>query len=159
MDKNKLLTMWKLIKLNNWINCVIKRILRKMYLKSGLLFALILLCLCRVTFGAEILIVISCPYHTVTSCRSLHDNLRQQQISLDSIPKDYDYAIKVHIMHELFNYWTLLDSLPHLRGKTRLLNAQTEWIIWCQHNTHVSSLHALLDQLRRRDAQEVCYRR
>lgn len=126
-----------------------------MHAKPGLLFVLLLLCPCRVTFGSEILFVISCPYHAVNSCRSLHDNLRQQQISLGPIPWDYDYAIKVHIMHELFNYWTLLDSLPHLRGKTRLLNSQTDWIIWCQHNTHVSSLRALLDQLRHRDAQEV----
>lgn len=127
-----------------------------MHSKPGLLLLLLLLCLSCVAFAGEILFVISCPpQYATTSCRSLHDNLRQQQISLDPIPTDYDYAIKVHIMHELFNYWTLLDALPHLRGKTRLLNAQTEWIIWCQHNTHVSSLRALLGQLQHRDAQEV----
>ncbi|KAL7740663.1 hypothetical protein ACLKA6_000036 [Drosophila palustris] len=60
-------------------------------------------------------------------------------------------------MHELFNYWTLLDALPHLRSQTRLLNANTDWIIWCQHNTHVSSLRALLEQLSHRDAHELAY--
>ncbi|EDW03043.1 GH10709 [Drosophila grimshawi] len=60
-------------------------------------------------------------------------------------------------MHELFNYWTLLDALPYLQSKTRLLNTNTDWIIWCQHNTHVSSLRALLDQLHRLDAQELAY--
>ncbi|KAH8263371.1 hypothetical protein KR044_007812 [Drosophila immigrans] len=108
--------------------------------------------------GREILFLISCAPKAEKNCLSLEENLwqQQQQIS-ETIPMDYDYAIKVHIMHELFNYWTLLDALPHLRGQTRLLNANTEWIIWCQHSTNVSSLRALLGQLNRQDAQELAY--
>ncbi|KAH8405112.1 hypothetical protein KR222_001715 [Zaprionus bogoriensis] len=116
-----------------------------------------LLCLARVSLGGEVLFVISCPPHASHSCRGLREHLRQQQQVLAAIPSDYDYAIKVHIMHELFNYWTLLDALPHLRGQARLLNARTEWIIWCQANTHVSSLRALLGQLQRRNAKELAY--
>ncbi|XP_034472167.1 beta-1,3-glucosyltransferase [Drosophila innubila] len=114
-------------------------------------------CFCH---GREILLLISCPQQNAHSCQSLRENLRQQrqQISeLEAIPADYDYVIKVHIMHELFNYWTILDAMPQLRSQTRLLNANTDWIIWCQHNTHVSSLRGLLDQLNRRNAQELAY--
>lgn len=114
----------------------------KMKLKPGLLLLLFLLYIDCKCYGREILLLISCPQHRAHSCQSLRENLRQQQqqiSKLKAIPTDYDYAIKVHIMHELFNYWNLLDALPHLRSQTRLLNANTDWIIWCQHNTHVAS--------------------
>ncbi|XP_030240077.1 beta-1,3-glucosyltransferase [Drosophila navojoa] len=130
--------------------------MHKMQLRPSWQFLLFLTCLGRFCNGSEILLLISCPRQAAEHCRTLRDNLRQQQIS-DEIPRDYNYAIKVHIMHELFNYWTLLDALPYLRGKTRLLNANTDWIIWCQHNTHVASLRGLLDQLHQRDAQELAY--
>lgn len=125
-----------------------------MQLKPSLKILLFLTCCVHLCNGSEILLLISCPQQAAEHCRALRENLREQQIS-EAIPTDYNYAIKVHIMHELFNYWTLLDALPYLRGKTRLLNANTDWIIWCQHNTHVASLRGLLDQLQQRDAQEV----
>ncbi|EDW28229.1 GL19087, partial [Drosophila persimilis] len=37
------------------------------------------------------------------------------------------------------------------------LNARTEWIIWCQHNTHVASLRGLLEQLHSQDPMEAAY--
>lgn len=128
-----------------------------MKFKLGLLLLLILVYLGRKCHGREILLLISCPHHSRHICQSQHEILRQQISELEAIPMDYDYVIKVHIMHELFNYWTLLDALPHLRSQTRLLNANTDWIIWCQHNTHVSSLQGLLEHLNRRDAQELAY--
>ncbi|XP_060666011.1 beta-1,3-glucosyltransferase-like [Drosophila nasuta] len=126
--------------------------------KHHLLLIWFTLCFDYLCHGREILFVISCPREGLKNCRKMEENLWQQQQQITKmIPMDYDYAIKVHIMHELFNYWTLLDALPHLRSQTRLLNANTEWIIWCQQNTNVSSLRALLDQLNRQDAQEMVY--
>lgn len=128
-----------------------------MQLKPSFLVLPFLLCLGRVCVGKEILLIISCPQQAEINCRALRESLLQQQQQQlnEAIPTDYDYDIKVHILQELFNYWTLLDALPYLRGQTRLLNTNTDWIIWCQHNTHVSSLRGLLEQLHRRDAQEV----
>ncbi|XP_030377697.1 beta-1,3-glucosyltransferase isoform X2 [Scaptodrosophila lebanonensis] len=123
----------------------------KFYLLSGLFL------LSFLGGNSEILVLISCPTAqplAEQNCRALRENLRQQQLAA-AFPQDY--VIKVHIMYELFNYWTLLDALPHLQGQTRLLNAHTEWIIWCQHNTHVSSLRVLLEQLQQQNSQELAY--
>ncbi|XP_030555941.1 beta-1,3-glucosyltransferase [Drosophila novamexicana] len=131
-----------------------------MQLKPSFLVLPFLLCLGRVCVGKEILLIISCPQQAEINCRALRESLLQQQQQQqlnEAIPTDYDYDIKVHILQELFNYWTLLDALPYLRGQTRLLNTNTDWIIWCQHNTHVPSLRGLLEQLHRRDAQELAY--
>ncbi|XP_068151363.1 uncharacterized protein [Drosophila tropicalis] len=132
-----------------------------MYAKPYYLLSVLWLSLSS-SYGGEVLIVITCPphpQHVHENCFALANSLRtqQQQMELSSGGVPGDYVIKVHIMHELFNYWTLLDSLPNLRIQTRLLNADTEWIIWCQHNTHVSSLAGLLEQLHRQNSQELAY--
>ncbi|KAH8349307.1 hypothetical protein KR084_007483 [Drosophila pseudotakahashii] len=117
-------------------------------------------CCCTMEPG-EVLLVIACPPFPLQAkdeCLALGDSVREQRRQLelaDIFPGDY--ALKVHVMHELFNYWTLLDALPHLRGQSRLLGPRTEWIIWCQHNTRLSSLRGLLEQLRRQDPRELSY--
>lgn len=109
----------------------------------------------------EVLLVIACPplpRHAQAECFSLLENIQVQHLQMEqagTVPGDY--VVKVHVMHELFNYWTLLDALPHLGGQTRLIKAHTEWIIWCQYNTHVASLRHLLEQLRRQNPAEVSY--
>ncbi|SPP86096.1 blast:Beta-1%2C3-glucosyltransferase [Drosophila guanche] len=108
------------------------------------------------TGTAEVLVVIACPplpRRSLDECFALADSLREQQQQMAGVIPE-DYVLRFHIMHELFNYWTLLDALP---GETRLLNARTEWIIWCQHNTHVVSLHGLLQQLHNQDPTEAAY--
>ncbi|XP_052837294.1 uncharacterized protein LOC128253141 isoform X3 [Drosophila gunungcola] len=125
----------------------------------GLLF-FVGLCWARVE-PREVLLVIACPHlprQARDECFALSDNVREQHRQLD-LAEIFpgDYTLKVHVMHELFNYWTLLDALPHLQGQTRLLGARTEWIIWCQHNTRVASLRGLLEQLRRQDPGELSF--
>lgn len=107
----------------------------------------------------EVLLVIACPpypRHAQAECFSLLENIQVQHLQMEqagTVPGDY--VLNVHVMHELFNYWTVLDALPHLGGQTRLIKAHTEWIIWCQYNTHVASLRGLLEQLRRQNPAEV----
>ncbi|XP_017130877.1 beta-1,3-glucosyltransferase isoform X1 [Drosophila elegans] len=125
----------------------------------GLLF-FVGLCWGRVE-PREVLLVIACPHlprQARDECFALSDNVREQHRQLD-LAEIFpgDYTLRVYVMHELFNYWTLLDALPHLQGQTRLLGARTEWIIWCQHNTRVSSLRGLLEQLRRQDPMELSF--
>ncbi|XP_017154258.1 beta-1,3-glucosyltransferase isoform X1 [Drosophila miranda] len=106
--------------------------------------------------AGEVLVVIACPplpRRLQEGCFALFDSLREQYQHLAGVIPG-DYVLRFHIMHELFNYWTLLDALP---GQTRLLNARTEWIIWCQHNTHVASLRGLLEQLHSQDPMEAAY--
>ncbi|XP_022229332.2 uncharacterized protein LOC111078782 isoform X2 [Drosophila obscura] len=106
--------------------------------------------------ATEVLVVIACPplpRRLLDECFALSDSLREQQQQLAGLIPG-DYVLRFHIMHELFNYWTLLDALP---GETRLLTARTEWIIWCQHNTHVASLRGLLQQLHSQDPTEAAY--
>ncbi|KAH8318997.1 hypothetical protein KR067_003516 [Drosophila pandora] len=109
----------------------------------------------------EVLLVIACPpypRHAQAECFSLLENIQVQHLQMEqagTVPGDY--VLNVHVMHELFNYWTVLDALPHLGGQTRLIKAHTEWIIWCQYNTHVASLRGLLEQLRRQNPAELAY--
>ncbi|KAH8413962.1 hypothetical protein KR009_008472 [Drosophila setifemur] len=109
----------------------------------------------------EVLFVIACPQNSrqaQAECFALADSVRRQHQQLELVGiVPGDYILNVYVMHELFNYWTLLDALPHLRGHTHLLSARTEWIIWCQHNTHVVSLRDLLEQLRRQDSRELAF--
>lgn len=122
-----------------------------------------LLCLASLCCGSnkpgEVLLVIACPPHpqqAKSECTTLSHNVLEQQRALELaeiFPEDI--VLKVHVMHELFNSWTMLDALPHLRAQARVLGARTEWIIWCQHNTRVSSLRGLLEQLRRQNPREV----
>ncbi|XP_017056521.1 uncharacterized protein LOC108098236 isoform X2 [Drosophila ficusphila] len=116
---------------------------------------------CGIIRAGEVLLVIACPPFPVQAtneCLALFDSVREQhrQLKLAEIFPS-DYVLKVHVMHERFNYWTLLHALPHLRGQSRLLDERTEWIIWCQHNTHVSSVRGLLEQLRHQDPGELSF--
>nr|NP_608982.2 uncharacterized protein Dmel_CG9109, isoform A [Drosophila melanogaster]AAF52326.3 uncharacterized protein Dmel_CG9109, isoform A [Drosophila melanogaster] len=124
-----------------------------------------LLCLASLCCGSnkpgEVLLVIACPPHPQqarSDCLALSHNVLEQQRALELagiFPEDF--VLKVHVMHELFNSWTMLDALPHLRAQARVLGARTEWIIWCQHNTRVSSLRGLLEQLRRQNPRELAF--
>ncbi|XP_043662582.1 beta-1,3-glucosyltransferase [Drosophila teissieri] len=124
-----------------------------------------LLCLASFCRGSkqpgEVLLVIACPPYPLqarSECSSLsHNVLKQQQALVLAGIFPGEFVLKVHVMHELLNYWTLLDALPHLRAPARVLGARTEWIIWCQHNTRVSSLRGLLEQLRRQDSRELAF--
>ncbi|KAH8298032.1 hypothetical protein KR018_004790 [Drosophila ironensis] len=124
--------------------------------------------LCLVGGGAEggsrrpeVLLVIACPpqpRQAQAECFTLLDSVREQNRQMEqagSVPGEY--VLKVHVMHELFNYWTVLDALPHLGGQTRLLSARTEWIIWCQYNTQVASLRGLLEELRHQNPAELAF--
>ncbi|EDV58569.1 beta-1,3-glucosyltransferase isoform X2 [Drosophila erecta] len=126
---------------------------------------LLLLCLVSFCCGSnkpgEVLLVIACPPYTLharSECSALsHSVLEQQRALVLTGILPGDFVLNVHLMHELFNHWTLLDALPHLSGQARVLGARTEWIIWCQHNTRVSSLRGLLEQLRRQDPRELSF--
>lgn len=129
-------------------------------LYSSIVWLLCFLTLCHAKTDAEVLLVIACPPHprqAQDECFALAGSLREQhrQLNLTGDVALGDYVMKVHVLHELFNYWTLLDALPHLRSLTQVLSSRTEWIIWCQHNTHVASLRDLLENLRRQDQAEV----
>ncbi|XP_070069736.1 beta-1,3-glucosyltransferase [Drosophila takahashii] len=124
------------------------------------LLCFVSLCCCKFEPG-EVLLVIACPplpLEAKDECLALADSVREQRRKLELagiFPGDY--VLKVHVMHELFNYWTMLDALPHLRGQTRLLGPRTEWIIWCQHNTRLTSLRGLLEQLSRQNPRELSF--
>ncbi|XP_017023814.1 beta-1,3-glucosyltransferase [Drosophila kikkawai] len=118
--------------------------------------------LCRAKTEPEVLLVIACPPYprqAQDECFALAGSVREQHRQLN-LTRDIalgNYVVKVHVMHELFNYWTLLDALPHLQSQTSLVSKRTEWIIWCQHNTQVASLRDLLKHLRYQDHDELAF--
>ncbi|KAH8281459.1 hypothetical protein KR054_000731 [Drosophila jambulina] len=131
-------------------------------LSRSILWLFCFLTSCQAQTAPEVLLVISCPPYprqAQDECFTLAGSVREQhrQLNLTGDAVLGDYVVKIHVMPELFNYWTLLDALPHLGSQTRLLSARTEWIIWCQHNTHVASLRDLLQHLRGQDHDEFAY--
>ncbi|KAH8381137.1 hypothetical protein KR200_003653 [Drosophila serrata] len=128
----------------------------------SILWLVCFLILCRAKTDPEVLLVISCPpypRHIQDECFTLAGRIREQhrQLNLTENAVLGDYVVKVHVMHELFNYWTLLDALPHLRSQSRLLTIRTDWVIWCQHNTHLASLRDLLQHLRGQNHDELAF--
>ncbi|XP_061396343.1 beta-1,3-glucosyltransferase [Musca vetustissima] len=113
--------------------------------------------------------------------QQLKVNLTRQAVQL---PPDYNYNIKVQILHELFNYpgeWTLLHIIPHLLyahgakettttpsspatskltkqidNGMELITNLTRWIIFCEETTSVN-VRQLMDRLMEENHQEPLF--